>query len=293
MTLARKRQDDSESAEVRRLSQEISELRARLQECEDTLAAIRGGGVDAIVVSGAGQEQVFTLAGTENVYRVFVEAMDEGAITVNASGVILYANKAFANLVAKPLEILVGASVFDIVSPADREIFGAVFREARNNSGARCELALSRGSGEQVPVFVSARSCVEFGAKAICMVLTDLSEQKRNEKIVADGKLARLILNNAAEPMAVCDSSGSVLHCNPAFLNLCAENPLLRPFDEVIALEIVGDDANPPEEPGLQFRIREALNGREFRGTEVCLRQSGDESVHLLLSTSPLVVPNL
>jgi len=278
---------------MRRLSEEMRELRARLQECEDTLAAIRGGGVDAIVVSGAGHEQVFTLAGTENAYRVFVEAMDEGAITVNASGVILYANKAFANLVAKPLEMIIGTSVFDIVAPSDGEIFGAVFREACNNSGGRCELTLSRGSGEQVPVFVSARSCIEFGAKAISMVLTDLSEQKRNEKIVADGRLARLILNNAAEPMAVCDSAGTVLHCNPAFLRLCAENPLLRPFDEVIGLEIMADDSSPLEETGLQFRIREALDGREFRGTEVCLRQSGGESVHLLLSTCPLLVPNL
>ncbi|HWC17745.1 MAG TPA: ATP-binding protein [Terriglobales bacterium] len=293
MTVVRKKHDDSDHAEAQRFSHEIKELRARLQECEDTLAAIRGGGVDAIVISGSGHEQVFTLAGTENAYRVFVEAMDEGAITVNASGVILYANKAFANLIAKRLENLIGTSVFDIISASDKGIFEAVFREARNHSGGRCELTLTRGSGEQVPVFVSARSCIEFGAKAICMVLTDLSDQKRNEKIVADGKLARLILNNAAEPMAVCDSVGIVLHCNPAFHTLCAENPLLRPFDEVIRLEVATDDSNARKDRAWLFRVRDALNGREFRGTEVCLRQRGGDSIHLLLSTSPLLVPNM
>src|SRR5256885_11163350 len=91
---APKRKDaDPGTIEIRQLSAELRELRTKLRECEDTLAAIRGGDVDAIVVSGGGQEQVFTLAGTENAYRVFVEAMDEGAVTVNSSGVILYANR--------------------------------------------------------------------------------------------------------------------------------------------------------------------------------------------------------
>jgi PAS domain S-box-containing protein len=294
MAVLRRKHGDSEGGgEVRRLSQELKELHARLQECEDTLAAIRGGDVDAIVVSGSGQEQVFTLVGTENAYRVFVEAMDEGAITVNSSGVILYANKAFAKLLARPLESIIGSSVFDIISGDDRDEFDAVFREARNNSGGRCELTIERGCDEKVPVFVSARSCIEFGAKAICMVLTDLSEQKRNEQIVADGKLARVILNNATEAMAVCDNGGIVLHCNRAFQDLCGENPLLRSFDEIIRVEIVKAQPSAGEPSALTFRVRDALNGQEFRGTEVCLRSHRGEPVHLLLSTSPLLPPNM
>jgi len=285
---------DSESLEVRKLSDELKELRARLRECEDTLAAIRGGGVDAIVVSGGGQEQVFTLAGTENAYRVFVEAMDEGAITVNGSGVILYANKAFAELIGRPLATIIGSSVFSIISHDDKEVFDAVFRAAQNNSGARCELTLNRDGGEQlVPVIISARSCIEFGARAICMVLTDLSEQKRNEKIVADGKLARLILNNASEPMAVCDSHGIVLHCNRAFQKLCGLNPLFRSFDEVLPLELVQTEVQEKGDRERPFRVREALAGREFHGSEVCLRPTEGDPVHLLLSTSPLLPPNI
>lgn len=278
---------------MRRLSEELTELRARLRECEDTLAAIRGGGVDAIVVSGGGHEQVFTLAGTENAYRVFVEAMDEGAITVNGHGVVLYANKAFAKLLGRPLETIIGNSVFSIISADHRDEFDAVFRQARNHSGGRCELALERESGEPVPVIVSARSCIEFGAPAICMVVTDLSEQKRSEKIVADGKLARLILNHATEPMAVCDSAGIVLHCNRVFQDLCGGNPLLRHFDEVVRLEIVQGQKNGDRQAGLSFRVRDALNGQEFRGTEVRLRQNGGDPVHLLLSTSLLLQPNM
>jgi PAS domain S-box-containing protein len=294
MAAPKRKHVNSESVEAQPRAEELRELRARLQECEDTLSAIRGGGVDAIVVSGGGHEQVFTLAGTENAYRVFVEAMDEGAITVNGSGVILYANKAFAKLLARPLETIIGTSIFSFISPADKEDFDAVFRAARNNSRGRCELTLTRGGGEQgVPVFISARSCVEFGARAICMVLTDLSEQKRNEKIVADGKLSRLILNNATEPMAVCDSVGIVLHCNRAFQDLCDRNPLLRPFDEVVRLELVQAQSGNSEQAGFPFRVHDALAGQEFRGTEVCLHHNGKDAIHLLLSASPLLPPNM
>src|SRR5690348_5957005 len=171
MAVPKQKSTDPGAAEVNRLSEELGELRARLQECEDTLAAIRSGGIDAIVVSGAGHEQVFTLAGTENAYRVFVEAMDEGAITVSSAGTILFANKAAANLLGCPLAMVIGASIFSFVPDSERTQFDAIFREARNHSGGRCELTLNRSNGEQVPVFVSASNCVEFGATAICMVL--------------------------------------------------------------------------------------------------------------------------
>jgi len=293
MAVSKRKNIDPGTAEVRRLSEELKELRARLHECEDTLAAIRGGAVDAIVVSNSGQEQVFTLAGTENAYRVFVEAMDEGAITVSSAGTILFANKAAANLLGRPLAMVIGASIFSFVPESERTQFDAIFREARNHSGGRCELTLNRSNGEQVPVFVSASNCVEFGATAICMVLTNLSEQKRNEQIVADGKLARLVLDNASEPMAVCDGNGIVQHCNRAFQELSSGNPLLRRFDDVVRLEVIphrnGEEAKQNSE---WFAIEQALSGREFRGTEVCLRKKND-SIHLLLSTSQLVLPNM
>ena len=293
MAVPKRKNAEPSAAEVRRLSEELKELRARLHECEDTLAAIRGGAVDAIVVSNSGQEQVFTLAGTENGYRVFVEAMDEGAITVNSAGTILFANKAAANLLARPLAMVIGASIFSFIPESEQNQFDAIFREARNHAGGRCELTLTRGNGEQVPVFVSASSCVEFGATAICMVLTDLSEQKRNEQIVADGKLARLILSNAKEPMAVCDTNGVIQHCNRAFQELSSSNPLLRRFDDVVRLEVIshhrGEEAEQDQE---WFEIEQALAGREFHATEVCLHTETDP-IHLLLSTSPLVLPNM
>jgi PAS domain-containing protein len=65
-----------------------------LDEAEDTLRAIRSGEVDALVVSGVGGDQIFTLKGAELPYRVLIEDMNEGALTLAMDGVILYANRA-------------------------------------------------------------------------------------------------------------------------------------------------------------------------------------------------------
>ena len=65
---------------------ELEELRQRLQEAEETLDAIRSGEVDALVVSGPSGEKVFTLEGAEHPYRVLVESMNEGAISLSLDG---------------------------------------------------------------------------------------------------------------------------------------------------------------------------------------------------------------
>ncbi|MGZ3495363.1 MAG: hypothetical protein ACXWM6_13050, partial [Thermodesulfobacteriota bacterium] len=65
---------------------QIEDLRMRLEEAEETLRAIREGEVDALVVSGPQGDQVFTLKGAEQPYRVFVETMNEGAATLGPDG---------------------------------------------------------------------------------------------------------------------------------------------------------------------------------------------------------------
>ena len=66
------------------------DVRLRLEEAEETLRAIRTGKVDALVVSGPQGDQVYSLKGAEQPYRVFVEAMNEGAVTLGPEGTILY-----------------------------------------------------------------------------------------------------------------------------------------------------------------------------------------------------------
>ena len=75
----------------------MKELRAQLDEANETLRAIREGEVDAVIVSGSQGEQVFSLLEAESIYRLIVETMKGAAFTVTFEGQILYCNAQFVD----------------------------------------------------------------------------------------------------------------------------------------------------------------------------------------------------
>ncbi len=76
--------------------------------------------MDTVVVAGKKGPQVFTLQGAEHAYRVLIESMNEGALTLTADKMILYANQCFARMVKCPLEQVMGSSFRRFLSAADR-----------------------------------------------------------------------------------------------------------------------------------------------------------------------------
>jgi len=173
---------------------EFEELRARLDEAEETLRAIRCGEVDALVVDGVGGEQVFTLKGADHSYRMLVEAMSEGALTLATNGVILYANRRFAEMLKAPLDKIIGSSINAWITPDSQAIFQTLLgRSAAEN---RCELVLAASDAEPVQANFSVNNLlIDAMPDLFCVVATDLREQKRHqEALIAAEKLARELL---------------------------------------------------------------------------------------------------
>ena len=85
------------------------ELRIQLNEAQEAIDAIRTGRVDALIVQGEDGHQLYTLKSADQTYRVFIEKMNEGAVTLNRDGTILYSNSRFAAMVNQPLEKVIGA----------------------------------------------------------------------------------------------------------------------------------------------------------------------------------------
>src|SRR3954464_7659533 len=92
-------------------TRELGELTDRLQDAQDTIEAIQSGAVDAVVVNGASGSQVYSLAGADLRFRIYVEKMQEGAITTSDDGLVLYCNRRFAEMVATPLERVIGGPI--------------------------------------------------------------------------------------------------------------------------------------------------------------------------------------
>lgn len=157
------------------LLREIEELRARLEDSEATIEAIRSGGVDALVVSGPEGERVFALEGADYPYRVMLEVMNEGVVTLGADGDILSCNTRFANFLERPIEQLLGKPLEGFAIEADKPNLLALLKEEAGRGGA-ITVALARADGSAMPVKLSAGAFEVGCSPVLCVVVTDLTD---------------------------------------------------------------------------------------------------------------------
>jgi PAS domain S-box-containing protein len=161
---------------------ELEQLRDRLREAEETLAAIRNGEVDSLVVSGPHGDQVFSLKGAEQPYRVFVEQMLEGAVTLTSDGTILYCNRRFAEMLHSRLEKVIGSQVQAFFRPVDQEGLAAILKDP---VGRKVRYVLTASDGSFIPAQLSFSLLPldEDGVEAICVVVTDVTEQEEKREL--------------------------------------------------------------------------------------------------------------
>jgi len=214
-------------------------LRTRLAESEQLIDALTKGEVDALVVAGATGRQVRPVGGADDVYRLLVEKMGEGAFTIDEGGIILYANQRLAEMLNSALEELVGSTLDEWLLPDDRGAVHALLA-ASNGGGARArgELNLLSRDRTRVPVYLSV-STVPLAdcLAAFYLIATDLREQKRNEAIAAEERLARLILEQATDAIVVCDQSGRTIRASDAAKRMCREHLVGNAFEHCFPLQ--------------------------------------------------------
>ena len=174
-----------EKTALNRKPNNLSKLRARLVEAEGMLRAIRSGDVDAVVVAGRQGPQVFTLQGAERAYRLLIESMNEGALTLTADKMILYANQCFARMVKCPLEQVIGSSFRRFLS-ADARATLRLLMKRMARSGSKIQVQLNAGDGSKIPAHLSIRPLARNDSKSATfgIVVTDMTEARRNEEML-------------------------------------------------------------------------------------------------------------
>lgn len=163
------------------LLKELEDLKAQLHEANETLHAIRTGQVDALIVQGENGSQLYTLKSADHTYRVFIEKMKEGAVTLNKEGMILYSNSQFADMVNLPWEKVVGLPIADLIPDKWRSAFKKITRQGWQ-SDTKGEIFLKNKDGELIPFLVSVTALELDEGVALSIILTDLTTQKENEK---------------------------------------------------------------------------------------------------------------
>ena len=301
---------------------ENEDLRARLDEAEETLRAIRSGEVDALVVRGAGGAQIFTLKGADHAYRVLVEEMNEGALTLTAEGLILYANRRFAEMLKTPLETVIGSVIHTWIAPADQGILRALL--GRDDAQTRHEeVTLLAGDATAVSVYLSInRLQTEEMPEPICLVVTDLTMQKRAEEIAASEKLARdlllasnqsstvllsviedqkraeralcaekefarTLLDNIVDGVVACDAEGTLVLFNQTAREWHGMDALTIPSGEWSGhYDLCGPDATTPL-PTEAIPLIRAFHGETVRDAEISIVAKGQPPRHILSAGSP------
>ncbi len=165
------------------LRREIEELRLQLEEATDTIDAIRTGQVDALVVKdAAGQHQLYTLKTADQNYRVFIEKMNEGAVTLNQDGLIVYCNTTFAQTIGTTLSDIIGTAFESFVAPDFLAVFHEIFQNGWTKD-SKTEIDLLCG-GRRVPCQLSITILQLDEGPALSVILTDLSFQKETQQLL-------------------------------------------------------------------------------------------------------------
>lgn len=272
-------QDNSKTVE--QVEAEVEELRRQLGEAREALEAIRRGDVDAVVVDRPEGPKVYTLTGADTPYRVMVEEMQEGAVTLSNDGVILYCNKQIARMLDTSHQHLLGRPFRDFLAPTSLPRFEAFWQRSRTEA-SRGEVRLVAANGGQVPVYLALRLLPADGLTQTSVVIADLTEQKRYQDIMASEVFATSVLDQAQDAIVVCDPSGQVIRANRAAERLSAVNTILQPFDVAFPLRRDNHDA--------ALSLLPLASAAPFvRGIEAFLIQPNGFRVELLLSTAQML----
>jgi len=162
---------------------EVDISHAHLNEAEAALPAIRSGRIETLAASDTGLEKVFALRGAEQTYRMMVEGMNEGLITLTRDGIILYCNRSFAAMLKLPVEHIVGHLLHAFVVPSFIVPLDNLLQEGGRS---KAEIWLRDADGGMVQIFLSANVLrIQDEPGLIYMVAMDLAFFEREATAVA------------------------------------------------------------------------------------------------------------
>jgi two-component system, NarL family, sensor kinase len=147
----------------------------QVRESEQIVLAIRHGKIDALVMTGSDGEQVVTLQGSDQPYRVVLEAINDGAATLDQSGTVLYANSRFAEILRVPEGSLIGTTLQNYLSPSTFEKLQRLIAQGLTTD-ARGEITLESSEGRPRLVRLALKPMRNTEQTNICLVATELTE---------------------------------------------------------------------------------------------------------------------
>ncbi|MDP9042469.1 MAG: PAS domain-containing protein, partial [Bacteroidota bacterium] len=162
---------------AQKLSRENKAIRKQLQDAKNYIDSLNAKDIDALVISGSKHLKVFTEKTADQVYRLFVENMNEGAVTLSSNGTILYCNLNFAAMVELPMQKVIG-SKFKKFIDFSKDDFDALSKTGRVTA-IKEEVFLQVNGFKTIPVLISVNALRLDDETVLSIILTDLTVQHR------------------------------------------------------------------------------------------------------------------
>lgn len=203
---------------------EIGNLRARLEEAEEALRAIRGGEVDALVVG----ERLYVLEGVEaasNRFRSEVIAqIDDAVIAVDTEQRVTYMNEAAARQYGVPVSQALGRplrALYDCrwLAPEDAPAAEAALAATGSWRGRTLHVKQSGGS-IHVESTVSVTRDNAGEPTGLLSVVRDVSERFKAEAALADAdrrkdEFLATLAHELRNPLAPIRNALQMMHMTP------------------------------------------------------------------------------
>lgn len=163
------------------LLSENEELQWKLGEANDVIDAIRNVKIDAIVVNGDQGYCIYSLKTADQTFRLFIEKMNEGAVTLNHEGVIIYSNTRFASIVDMPLQKVIGLTFDGFVAENDLGLYKKTIKSAWTGD-CKVELGIKSKTRGHTHCLVSCNAIRMEDGLSLCLIVTDLTSQKETQQ---------------------------------------------------------------------------------------------------------------
>jgi len=240
---------------------ENAELRARLEEAEETLRAIREGEVDAVIVSGSKGDRVFALSESDNLSKLMVETMNEAGLAVTPDGLLVFANSRATVLLGRPKDQLLGHNLGEFIAPAAANQFRQLLLTSQTAS-ADASLEFLTASGVPVPMHVWASHLDRPEGPLICLVATDLSKIEADRRLIAQleeqqrqiskSRAAALnLMQDAVAARRQSEAAATALRASQVRLALAASGTQLGMFERNLGTNEIAATEQLPQMLGI------------------------------------------
>ena len=163
------------------LLEELMQVRLQLQEANETIEAIRIGEVDALIQQSEKGLELLTIKKANQTYRLFIEKMKEGAVTLNEDGIILYSNSQFASMVNLPLNKVIGFPMINFIPKEVKDFFRIIITKGWQ-SDSKGEISIRNKNNKMIPFLLSTTTLELDEGPALSIIFTDLTAQKEQQR---------------------------------------------------------------------------------------------------------------